>query len=592
MKTISQFLQYMTNAGKDPATLSSEARYQIRMITTITYALFFTGSALILIRLTQGLALDALVISMAIVFGLINLLSIWFQDHYRLNAHIIVLITIGCAFGTNSVWGGYNHSNFAWFYAIPLIAAMLLTIRAMWGYVLLIAILFIICITLEHMNIIPYYPHEFDGYREATFVNRFGLLLLICIFINAFKFERSQFEKDLKRAEKNAIAATKEKSKLLAIVSHEIRTPLTGVLGMCELLLQTKLEEKQNYYIESINDSGRMLLMLLNDLLDYSKMEAGKLSLSENPFDMRQTIHKIICRESPKAEQKDLEIHTDIPDDFPAIISGDELRTQQILTNLISNAIKFTDEGRVTLKVTHQQLSDKNIRFDFSVKDTGVGISEADQKRMFDTYTQVGDNAETALKGTGLGLGIAKYLIEAMGGKLAVDSEPNKGTTFYFHIVMNVYDQTRTRTKLKDIQTEHNNHHPQGDFADKHILVAEDNSINRALIQAQLDMIGIPYTSVNNGKDALKAALSKDFDLILMDKHMPLMSGTQATREIRKHSTKKIPIIALTADALPGDKEGCLADGMDDYLAKPFSHKDLIKLFNKWLKNKGQDNEE
>lgn len=589
MKTISQFLQYMTNAGKDPATLSSEARYQIRMITTLTYALFFTGITIATLRYLQGLTWDSVVISIAIVFGLINLFSVWFRNSYKINAHILLIITIACAIGTNVVWGGHDDPNFAWFYVIPMMAAMLVTIRGMWIYAFLIGLSYLALIYLEQINMTPFYPDDFHNYEAATFVNRFGLLLLICIFINTFKFERKKYEQDLKEAERKASIASKEKSKFLAIISHEIRTPLTGVLGMGELLMDTKLDDKQRYYAESINDSGRMLLMLLNDLLDYSKMEAGKLSLSENPFNMRQTIDKIINRESPKAEQKELEVFQDIPEDLPVIITGDELRTQQILTNLINNAIKFTDEGKVTLKVTHKQLNDKKIRFDFYVKDTGIGISEADQKRMFDSYTQVGDNAETALKGTGLGLGIAKYLIEAMGGKLEVDSVPHRGSTFHFHVIMRVYDQTRKRTELTGTQTEHNNHHPEGDFADKHILVAEDNSINRALIQAQLDLIGIPYTSVNNGKDALKAALSKDFDLILMDKHMPLMSGTQATREIRKHLTKNIPIIALTADALPGDKESCLAEGMDDYLAKPFSHKDLIKLFDKWLKNKGFD---
>ncbi len=367
------------------------------------------------------------------------------------------------------------------------------------------------------------------------------------------------------------------KQEFLAMISHEVRTPITSVMGMASLLLNTQLSTEQQDFVETIHLSGDSLLRVINDFLDFSKIEAGKLELEDQPFVLRSCIQQAIDLMMPTAREKGLRLKfADVPDIQKTVV-GDITRLRQILVNLLSNALKFTETGGVEISaIAHSIENSDRTEIQFAVKDTGIGIPEERLDRLFKAFSQVNSSITRQYGGTGLGLAICKKLSELMGGKIWVESESFAGSTFYFTIqVPIVTDKVEEVEEDDDILT-----------AEKHplkILLVEDHLINQKMIQILLDGMGYEADVSNNGLEAISALRRQSYDVVLMDVQMPKMDGLTATQHICEEwkKEKRPRIIALTASAMWGDRERCLAAGMDDYLTKPIPIKELIQVLKK-----------
>jgi CheY-like chemotaxis protein/anti-sigma regulatory factor (Ser/Thr protein kinase) len=358
-------------------------------------------------------------------------------------------------------------------------------------------------------------------------------------------------------------------------MSHEIRTPLNGILGMAESLLHDQeLTTRQKSVIDTILESGRMLLSVLNDILDFSKIEAGKLHLEQTSVDLRFIFQHFEMVSKPSAEQKGIQLITRIDPALPQYLVGDTKRIQQIVSNLISNAIKFTNKGTITLEVGGELLPDRMFDVRFSVKDTGIGIPESALPNLFQPFNQADASYTRQYGGTGLGLSICKSLVDLMHGQMTVASLEGEGTTFTVCVRLAIGEIPLP--KLKRVYSELDT----SMFERTRLLLAEDNIINQKVAERSLKQIGIGSIDfATDGKRAVEMYAHNSYDIILMDVMMPVMDGIKATkliREIEKSEQRpRIPIIAVTAGALQADREACFDAGMDDHIPKPFSQDDL-----------------
>ncbi len=401
--------------------------------------------------------------------------------------------------------------------------------------------------------------------------------------------EQKRFQNELIEAKRiaekeklKAEDAVKAKQQFLSNMSHEIRTPMNAIIGFTKVVLKTDLTEKQREYISAIKLSGDSLIVLINDILDLAKVDAGKMTFEKIPFKLAESISAMLHLFETKLQEKNLQLKKEYDERIPEVLLGDPVRLHQIILNLVSNATKFTTDGSITVKVKLQQEDADKVTIKFDVADTGIGIPANKIDSIFDNFQQASAGTTRLYGGTGLGLAIVKQLVEAQGGKITVESKEGKGSTFSF-----ILSFLKTDVKI-DTEPERSNVTPSANRHAK-ILVVEDVKLNQLLMKTLLEDGGYSMDIAANGKLAIERMKQQKYDIVLMDLQMPEMNGFEATEYIRKHIDKKIPIIALTADVTTTDVEKCKAVGMNDYISKPIDEKLLYKKLNRFLKGESSE---
>ncbi len=495
-------------------------------------------------------------------------------------ANVILVIAALTVSGNSVLSGGLASPVAPYLGCVPLSAAFLLDRRStlLWS---LAAAALVAAVEFASTRIAPDVLFS-SAVKAVTYMGAvlaIGAIAYAHESINvALRKAQRAYERELAIARDEALAASRAKSDFLATMSHEIRTPLNGVLGMADLLHETPLTDAQREFVHTLRSSGTLLMTLLNDLLDFSKIEAGRVELERAPFELRAMIRRSHALYLAHAQRKGLRLEVDVDPALPEWVAGDSVRLTQVLLNLVGNAVKFTNEGSVTLRLEAlEATSEDRVRVRFSVRDTGIGMSDAVRERLFQPFSQGDGSTTRRFGGTGLGLFICKRLVELMGSTFEVESAPNEGSTFAFTLELGRAEA-------------HVSSHPPPAHASTapvrgRVLVAEDDRVNRVLMGHLLKSLGVSPVFVSNGREAVEAAAKGGFDLVLMDCHMPEMDGFDATRAIRaaEFEGRHVPVLACSAAVLSEERARCIDAGMDDFLAKPIKHQHLEDALTRWL---------
>ncbi len=507
---------------------------------------------------------------------------------YLLAFLVLVIITF-CIYN----FGGVYSVSSSGYFLVIVIAAVLLN---RWGVLLFGAASVLSILGLYYLEARQYviYPHPLhpNGADMLSLFTYLGLsALLLCVAVQNMNHAHRmlhQQEQELIRtvkrlrrttqAERKARARAQEaaraKAEFLANMSHEIRTPLNAIAGMTDLMINTPLTPQQRQFMETIGASNKALLTIISDILDFSKIEAGKLVLENNPFSLREAVNEATMLVQPRAVEKGLRLSISVAAGTPPIVKGDEVRLRQVLVNLLSNAVKFTPQGEVTLLVEAHAIENNEVTVQFAVRDTGIGIAQDKQHRLFHSFSQVDASTTREYGGTGLGLAICKRLVKIMGGKIWFESEQGQGTTFYVSLPFQLYDGASESVEFSPFLTQSNDpgFDPyMGSRQPLRLLIAEDNPVNQMVALHFLRQFGYHADVAENGKEALIALQERPYDAVFMDVQMPTMDGIEATQRIHQiwREGPRPLIIAMTAHALEGDRERLLDLGMDLYLEKP-----------------------
>ena len=427
-----------------------------------------------------------------------------------------------------------------------------------------------------------------DANRSGHRAREWGIFLAItaglaCVFTfwyitRRIKRQQQLFDQ-LNESEKKVREAGIIKENFMANMSHEIRTPMNAILGFTNLLQKEPLNEKSQEFVSSIQNSGENLMTIINDVLDFSKIEAGMMRIESNAFSLRALLHSVETMFASRIQPKKLQFTIDVDKSIPDVLKGDAVRLTQIMANLVNNSVKFTTTGSIDIRVTAHKETVDAIEVSFSVKDTGIGIPPDKIETIFERFQQADEDTTRKYGGTGLGLSIVKQLVELQNGTIIVRSAQNMGTEFVFTIPYIIARDVKERDQLKFIPAEE----MQLDKSNIKILVAEDNVMNQSLMKHLLTNWNLGFDIVNNGRAAMEALQQKKYSMVLMDIQMPQMDGYTATMEIRNELGNSIPIIAMTAHAMAGEREKCLSHGMNEYISKPIREHELFKIINNFL---------